>query len=119
MDKDHPFTDHDEQLKHELKAFQEKIHAELWGNITNILFGPHIFLTEPQILHLCHLAHANALHTLKDLENNFRWNWMPDIVVHYSNSYTMSMTLNHPLLSHLMMRLAPPTHPSTAHDQVP
>ena len=100
MDKDCPFTDHDEQLKHELKAFWEKIHAELWGNITNILFGPHIFLTEPQIFHLCHLAHANALHTLEDLENNFQWNWISDYghalleLIHHVNTPEMSAPIS-------------------------
>ena len=78
IDKDHPLTNLDEQLKHELDTFQERIHAEIWGDVTNVLFGSHIFLTAPQILHLCHLAHTNALHTLEDLENNFHWNWMPD-----------------------------------------
>ena len=105
MDKERPFTDCDEQLKHELKAFRGKIHAELWGDITDILFGPHIFLTEPQIFHLCYLAHANALHTLKDLKNNFQWNWMSDYG-HYLNSYTVLTPLSCPLLFQSKMGLA-------------
>ncbi len=50
----------------------------MWGDITDILFSSHIFLTTPQIIHLCHLAHISTLQTLEDLENNFQWNWMQD-----------------------------------------
>ncbi len=78
FDEDHLFTKLDKQLEHELDTFREKIHAEMWGDVTDILFSSHIFLTTLQIIHLCHLAHISTPQTLEDLENNFQWNWMQD-----------------------------------------
>jgi len=55
-----------------------KLHAEWWKDAEDHFLGPTIFLSGQQIRHLCHLAHANALATIEDLENNFKWNWMED-----------------------------------------
>ena len=99
IDENHPLMDLDKRLRHELDAFQEKIHAEIWGDVMDFLFGSHVFLTMPQILHLCHLAHANALHTLEDLKNNFWWNWMPDYghtllkLIHHIYGFKPSTTI--------------------------
>ena len=100
IDENHPLMDLDKRLRHELDAFQEKIHAEIWGDVMDFLFGSHVFLTMPQILHLCHLAHANALHTLEDLKNNFWWNWMPDYghtllkLIHHIYDFKPSTTIS-------------------------
>ena len=100
IDENHPLMDLDKRLRHELDAFQEKIHAEIWGDVMDFLFSSHVFLTTPQILHLCHLAHANALHTLEDLENNFQWNWMPDYghtllkLIHHIYDFKPSTTIS-------------------------
>ncbi len=37
---------------------------------------PPSFPHKCSILYLCHLTHAGALQNIKDLSNNFKWNWM-------------------------------------------
>ena len=68
----------DAELELRLKEFREKLHAEWWGDQENDLLGPHIFLGRSQIRHLCNLANAEPLITIKELQNNFKWNWMDD-----------------------------------------
>ncbi len=59
---------------------QAHIHYSLTPLYHTMFHVAHVYklavggtiLVEPQIFHLCHLAHANALHTLEDLENNFQ-----------------------------------------------
>ena len=63
------------QLK--LKTFHKELHAKYWGDTEDTLIGPHLFLMDAQIQHLCHLTHANVLWNVNDLYNNFKWNWMP------------------------------------------
>ncbi len=59
-----------------LKTFHKELHAEFWGDTKDTLIGPHLFLTNAQIQHLCHLMHADVLWDIDDLYNNFKWNWM-------------------------------------------
>jgi hypothetical protein len=78
VDPDRPWTPLDAQLESELKAFHVKLHTEWWKDAEDCFLGPTIFLSRHQIQHLCHLSHANALATIEDLQNNFKWNWMED-----------------------------------------
>ncbi len=48
-------------LKLKLETFHKELHAKFWGDMKDTLIGPHLFLTNAQIQHLCHLAHANVL----------------------------------------------------------
>ena len=67
----------DSTLRLKLETFCEELHAEYWGDMEDTLIGPHLFLTDAQIEHLCHLTHANVLWDIDDLHNNLKWNWMP------------------------------------------
>src|SRR5260370_30797432 len=76
IDAQEPLTSLDSTLRPKLETFHEELHAEFWGDMEDMLIGPHLFLTDAQILHLCHLTHANMLRNIDDLSNNFNWNWM-------------------------------------------
>ena len=76
IDASWPLTKLDLTLQLKLKTFCKELHAEYWGDTEDTLFGPHLFLTNAQIQHLCHLTHANTLQNVDNLYNNFKWNWM-------------------------------------------
>jgi len=76
IDTSQPLTVLDLTLKLKLETFCKELHSEYWGDMEDMLIGPHLFLTNAQILNLCHLTHAGALCNIEDLSNNFKWNWM-------------------------------------------
>src|SRR5258708_34850844 len=63
------------QLK--LKTFRKDLHEKYWGDTEDTLIGPHLFLMDAQIQHLCHLTHANELCTVDSLCDAFQGDWMP------------------------------------------
>src|SRR5260370_7391827 len=77
IDASRPLTVLNSTLRLKLETFSEELHAEYWGDMEDTLIGPHLFLTDAQIEHLCHLMHANVLRNIDNLHNNLKWNWMP------------------------------------------
>src|SRR5260221_8233343 len=76
IDISQPLTALDSTLKLKLEMFRKELHSEYWGDMEDTLIGPHLFLTNAQILTLCHLTRAAALCNIEDLSNNFKWNCM-------------------------------------------
>src|SRR5260370_41707171 len=77
IDASRPLTVLNSTLRLKLETFSEELHAEYWGDMEDTLIGPHLFLTDAQIEHLCHLMHANMLQNIDNLHNNLKLNWMP------------------------------------------
>ena len=100
-------TDGDKKLKAALYDWRAQVHRDFWGTKTNYFLGPEAIVSDKILDHICHLAHAHAVRSVSDIENNV-WGAQRNVILKHGN---LILTL---ILSHVPFPTLPPPATPTA-----
>ncbi len=107
MSTEYVLTDGDKKLKVALYNWRAQVHHDFWGTKSDYFLSPKAIVLDKILDHICHLAHAHAVRSVSDIENNV-WGAQQNIILKHGN---LILRL---ILSHVPFPTPPPLTTPTA-----